>query len=143
MANLEQAMRKIRPSLRIVAPLTYYICWGYALVNILIGIGLFLLQHPAAPIAVAEILSYKEWGFIFIAIGVIGLHGLLGNRWNLTRNVLLAGILVKSIWMIALIVRSIIVPETTLITAVWIFLAYVQVLTYIFFIPKFKELEND
>jgi hypothetical protein len=94
------------------------------------------------PIAVANLLPYKIWGIIFVALGITNALGLVKNNWNLSRNMLICGLAVKSVWAIALIVRCIAIPQTIVITIVWLFFAYVQAVTYIYFIPSKYRMGN-
>ena len=134
--ELDNRLRHMRPSLFLVAPLTYCICWGYAVVNILLGVGLFEFYQPVAPIAIANILTYPQWGVLFFLAGIIGVYSLLTNRWKLAQNIQFVGVLIKSVWAIALVVRCFSEPSTLVITAIWLFLTFIQVVTYIFFVPK-------
>lgn len=126
-----------KPRLFSIAPLTASICWGFAIVNIGIGLAMSILYFnaPTVPIAVANLLSYREWGIIYAMLGFIGVFSLLTNNWKLTRNIQLAGLAVKSIWLVALIIRTISAPPSLLITMIWLFFAFVQSMVYIFFTP--------
>lgn len=129
-------LRGARPNLNVVAPLTAYICWGYVMVNALLGIGMILLyKTTVAPIAVASILNYPEWGITFLLLAAVTAYGLIKNSWKLVRNAQLFGLFLKAIWSVALIIRCIAFPQTILVTSVWLFLAYVQIGVYVHFIP--------
>jgi hypothetical protein len=82
MGAIEQQLRSVRPALRHVAPLTHAICWGYAVINIAIGFGLFFLYETRVPIAVANILSYPQWGVVFLALGAYAAYSLWTNNWS-------------------------------------------------------------
>jgi hypothetical protein len=86
-------------------------------------------------LSIASILSYPAWGALFMLTAIVGTYSLVTNNWKLCRQALILGIFLKSIWGIALIVRCIEAPQTILITAIWIFFAYIQTLTYVFFYP--------
>jgi len=144
--ELQQALKEARPKLSTVAPLTAAICWGFVVVNLILGLGMyFLYSTTISPIAVASVVSYQVWGIVLGGLGVVTAYFLLSNNWNATRQSQLAGLLLKSIWAIALVVRSFEEPRTILITAVWLFFAYVQAVTYIHFlpIPKGENHESD
>lgn len=137
MAYDVQSIHKVRPKLSLVSPLVSYICWGYAAVNVLLGLGMYFLylKNPVVPIAVANIFSYQVWGIIFAGLGIITAFGLVTNNWVVTKNTQIVGVLVKTIWLIALIIRCFISPQSILITAVWFFLTYIQVGVYLYFLP--------
>lgn len=124
-------------TLKQTAPIVYSICRGFAVVNISLGLGFIFLYKPnAASIVVANILTYQEWGIAFLITGLLTAWGLYFDDWDLTRKTQLAGITIKTIWEIALIIRSITAPTTFLIAAVWLFLAYIQSVVYIHFPHK-------
>lgn len=136
-------LNRVRPRLYEVAPLTYSICWGYAVINILLGAGLYLLYSPQVPIAVANIFSYRVWGILFAGLGFLGVYALIKNEWKVSKNILLAGLVIKAVWAIALIARSVVEPQSIVITLVWLFFAYIQAVTYIFFTPKINGDKNS
>ncbi len=139
MEDLKQALKEARPKLSEIAPLTSAICWGYVAVNLILGLGMiFIYQGTIAPISIASILSYPMWGSLFVLAAVVGGYGLLTNNWKLTRHAQLYGLALKAVWAIALIIRCFEYPQTILITAVWIFFAYIQAATYVYFLPTPK-----
>lgn len=133
--NIKAEIAAARPALSRAAPLTYAICWGFAVVNMILGLGMIFLYNAPVPIAVANILSYREWGALFLVLSLVTAYGLIKNDWHLTRNTQLAGVLIKTVWLVALIFRCISFPPTILITAVWFFFVYVQAMTYVHFVP--------
>lgn len=136
MSSLTTQLRRARPRLRVVAPLTWSICWGYVVVNLLIGVGLYLTYRPSSQILIINnVFTYQVWGIIFIALSLAKAYGLVTNRWSLVKNMLISGLLVKAFWLAALIQRSIVDPRTMLITAIWLFFAYIQAVTYVYFTP--------
>lgn len=116
-----------------IAPLTLSLCWGFAVINILLGYVLATSFETNVPLAVANILTYQQWGVLFIALGVIGAFGLITHRPFLVKNTQLASVLVKAIWEAALVIRCFIVPQSLVITLIWGCLLYVQMMVYIHF----------
>ena len=53
-------MVELSPTTARLSPLTASLCWGFAVVNVLLGIGIALLYSTPVPLAVANILSYDE-----------------------------------------------------------------------------------
>lgn len=136
-ANL---IKKARPKLSKIAPLSNAICWGYAVANLAIGIGLFFIyQGTTAPILVANIFTYPQWGIIFLSMSTLTVVALLQNNWEFTRFMQLIGLMIKGIWAIALVVMSFEFPQTILITIVWFFLLFIQAVTYIYFLPTLDK----
>lgn len=133
--ELQQAIKEARPKLSTIAPLTSAICWGYVFVNITLGLGMFFLYNTTVPLAVANIVSYQVWGILFGFLGLMTAYFLLTNNWKATRNAQLIGLMFKAVWAAALIIRCFSAPPTILITAVWVFFAYIQAVTYVHFLP--------
>jgi hypothetical protein len=139
MTNIQKQIQQARPRLRQVTPLVHWIITVYAYFNILLGISLFLAvdqsKITASLIIVNDIFSYKFWGIVFIAIGILKLFALKTNNWDLSRKSLLVGVSIKAAWALALIIRSFTSPGTFLVTIIWFALAAIQIITFIFFMP--------
>lgn len=148
---LERQIQKARPSLRIVSPLAYHIVLIFAIFNILLGISLLLsidAERFSSPLLIInKIFTFKIWGFIFIFVGLVKLYALANNDWGLTRKTLLMGVALKAAWAIALVARLIFFPSTIFITLTWLTLAFIQIVTYIYFLPpstgSYKQLRKD
>lgn len=139
MTTLEKQIKQARPSLKVVTPLVHWVITIYAYFNIIFGLSLFFAidqtKISASLLIVNDIFSYKFWGVIFIAIGIIKLFALKTNNWDLSRKSLLLGVSIKAAWAVALIVRSLTSPGTFLVSIIWVALAAIQVVTFIFFMP--------
>lgn len=145
--QLRQAIKDARPKLFQVAPLSYSLCWGYAIMNLVLGAGMYLLYRPTpagqtSPISIADIVSYQVWGVLFFLLGAVTVYTLITNHWKATRQFQLVGLLFKAIWAIALLIRCFQAPQTILITAVWLLIAYTQAALYIYFLPIPKADDN-
>lgn len=139
MTNLQREIRNARPRLRLVSPLVHWVILVMGIFNILLGISLYLAFDAArvsAPLLIVnDLFTYRFWGIVFVALGILKLYSLWANNWNLAKNSLLVGISVKAAWAIALTIRSLTSPGTLLINFIWLALAAIQVGTYIFFMP--------
>lgn len=137
--SIEKELQKARPSLRTVTPLAHAVLQIYAYFNILLGISLFFAidqsKITASLLIVNNVFSYKFWGVIFIAIGILKLYSLYTNNWNLSRKSLLVGVSIKAAWAVALIFRAFSSPGTWLVAIMWLTLALIQISTFIFFLP--------
>lgn len=122
MAELESQLNKLRPSLFEVSPLEAYFILGYGIFNIVIALFLFPVPGRIA------FLSYPEWAVIFIFLGVWMLYAIFRNKWPLARASLIAGVLVKSTLLIAVIAMG-----NWIIASVWGLLTFLQVICYVFF----------
>lgn len=140
MTEVDKIIKIIRPSLRVIAPHTYWFTIGFGTFNLLTG--LFLLGIPGlVRLELLGVLSIKVWAGVFIMMGVSSLYFILTNNWKISRNFSLIGVILKSAWWLELL--SIIIidhsPYMILIKAlflVWSLLLYLQIFTYIYFTPK-------
>lgn len=137
--ELTKKLQQARPSLRTVTPLAHWILVVFAWFNVLLGVSLLIAidqSRISSPLLIVnDIFNYRFWGVVFIAIGVLKLFALKTNNWALSRRSLLVGISIKAAWAIALIIRSLTSPGTWLITLIWLALACIQIVTFIFFMP--------
>lgn len=151
MEDLAKKIQQARPLLKTVTPLAYWIITVYAYFNILLGISLFFAvdqsKITASLLIVNNIFSYKIWGIVFITVGLFKLFALHTNNWDLSRKSLLVGVSIKAAWALALIVRSLTSPGTWLVSIIWIALAAIQIVTFIFFMPPsvatYKQRRGD
>lgn len=139
MESVKHSILAARPKLRVVSPLAYWIVLILGVFNILLGVSLFFefdaVRFTTPLLIVNEIFSYQFWGGIFTFLGVVKLYSLAANKWALARNSLIAGVLIKATWAVALIIRTIISPGTLFMGFVWVALALIQMATYVFFMP--------
>lgn len=143
MNKLAKEIEKARPKLRVVSPLAHAVVLVFGVFNILLGISLILAIYQArvsSPLLIVNnVFTYDLWGYVFIGIGLLKLYALRANKWELARKTLLVGVAVKAAWALALIIRVLISPGTVLIAMLWICLAAIQIVTYIFFMPPSTE----
>jgi len=139
-------LHDVRPSLKSVSPLTNWICLGYAFINAGIGLGLiFLLPHGRLItnlFLINKIFTFAVWGGIFLALSITMFVGKILNDWDFLRKTLLAGITIKTLWLGMLIQRTTHNPATIIWTMVWAFFLYVQIGTYIYFLPVMTGTRN-
>lgn len=150
--DLEKAIKLARPRMKAVTPLANSILTIYAFFNLFLGVSFILAldqsRLSSAPLLIVnDVFTYDFWGFVFVAIGILKLYSIKTNNWALARKSLLVGVAIKAAWAIALIVRSITSPGTWLITLMWLALAFVQIATFIFFMPpsvaSYKQRRED
>lgn len=136
-------MRAARPNLKTVSPLAYWTVLVMAIFNILLGTSFVLAldqsRITASFIIVNDVLTFKFWGFVFIAIGLIKAYSLLTNNWKLARQSLIIGVSIKAMWAVALIVRALISPGTVFVGLLWVTIALLQMGSYIWFMPQITE----
>lgn len=146
MNDLSHQLHGVRPKLSIVAPLTYWICLGYVLVNLAIGFGLYYLVERGrlqTPLFIINhIMTFQFWGIVFLMLASTMGYGLIANNWNFLRKSLVGGITIKVIWLAMLITRSFSNPAVVLWAAIWAFMLFIQIGTYIYFLPTLKGAEH-
>jgi hypothetical protein len=107
--------------------------------NIILGasflFGVDQARFTTPLLIVNDIFTFKVWGLLFIGLGILKLYSLLANKWELARQSLIVGVLVKATWAVALTIRSLVSPGTLFVNFIWIALALIQMVTYIFFMP--------
>lgn len=136
--QITSAIKEARPRLSEISPLVAKIVVGFATVNILLGAGLFTTQSKlASPLVIApNTLSFQLWGAAFFILGVFMAYVYIRNDWNKIRKSFIVGLIFKLTWFGALLIRyfSGEYNNPTLLV-VWLFFAYVQMVTFIHFMP--------
>lgn len=139
MNEIHNKILHARPNLRNVSPLAYWIVLILGLFNIVLGVSLFFAldssRFSSPLLIVNEVLTFHVWGVIFILLGLTKIWSLISNNWKLAKNTLIVGVIIKASWAIALTIRTLISPGTMFINIIWITLALIQTVTYIFFMP--------
>ena len=151
MTSNEKQIRMARPKLKVVSPLAYWTVIVMAVFNILLGASfLFLvdLSRFSAPlIIVNDLLTFRFWGIVFIAIGLLKLYSIITNNWKLARQSLIIGVSIKAAWMVALIFRVIVSPGTFFLSLLWATVALLQMGAYVWFMPpamgSFKQTKKE
>ena len=143
MSSIKHQLTDLRPSLRKIAPLSWWITVCYVFMNFIIGatfIAAFDQNRVVADLLIVnQFTSYRFWGIAFIALGAFQLTALYMNNWKLTKKSLLSGVLIKTTWAIALCLRALVSSGTLLIALPWITLALIQMVTVIFFLPPLYD----
>ena len=137
--KLVDQIRAARPSLRLVSPISYWFVILMGVFNVLLGIAFITslseLTNDLALRAVSKIIPFDMWGFLFILLGVAKLYSIITNSWSIARYSLLAGVLLKSVWAVALVIRSFYEEDCLLTTYMWISMAITLIICYIYFLP--------
>lgn len=139
MNETEKNIQHARPSLRIVSPLAYWIVFILGFFNLILGFTLFFAfdspRFSSSLLIVNSLFTFKFWGIAFFTLGVLKLMALFKNNWHWARNTLITGVVLKSTWAIALTIRTFVSPGTIFLDLIWVTLALLQAVTYIFFMP--------
>lgn len=132
MRNIDKRLREIRPSLRLVAPLTYYISWGFAVFNILAGLS--LVNFPQTKFLIVGAVDLRVWAALFIFLGTSFTYSLVMNDWRTVRILHLGGVVIKTAWLMELIARAV-VGRSFILVFIWLLLLYLQAVTFRYFTP--------
>lgn len=141
MSDIKKMIKEVRPKLKVVSPLAAAIMFGYGVINLFLGIGLFFYVNPSPDSEFAVITPYtpfEVWGVIFFLIGLFKLFTYYRNDWVNMRRSLILGVLIKSIWFFALFIRWL-DGSSIILLVVWGFFMYVQIVTFRHFIPNVKQ----
>lgn len=139
MTQIQNEIRKARPRLKAVAPLSHWIVVIFASLNLVLGLGLFFAidqrRVTASFIIVNDVFNFHFWGVLFTCLGVFMFYALRVNDWSYIKKAFVLGVCIKASWALALIVRVLISPGSIMITSLWVALACIQIATYIYFVP--------
>lgn len=140
MSEIDKVLSDIRPKLRHVSPMTFWFSTGFAIFNILIGVGL-LKANILITLKVAGILSLKVWGLIFLILGILMVYSLAINSWSMIKSLNSLGIGLKLAWWIELLSQLISgTSKTPFLLIIWSLLLFFQLVVFIYFTP---EKENN
>lgn len=140
MTTIKQQIRQARPKLKDVSPLAAAIVVGFGIMNIVLGLGLITSRVRTVDLMIInQFTTYEVWGVIFAAVGLASLIGFAVNSWKTMRVMLVIGVFLKMWWLAALAIRLFAGHyDNILFLSLWGMLAFVQVMTYIHFIPARK-----
>jgi len=123
-----------RPGLRRVNPPAFWFSAGFAVLNVILGIGVFLWEPTLFPVIAPNELVLHVWSGFFVLLGLGMMFSIATRRWDQIRYLMMAGMFSKVLWTIASLYR--VNEGGTLIMAVfWSALGYFQALAIIFFFP--------
>ena len=144
-SKLDRELQHARPKLKVVSPLAHWVVVIMAIFNLCLGTSfLFAIDQnrvSASLLIVNDILTYKFWGIVFIAIGLIKLYAIFSNNWKLARNSLFLGVSVKAAWTVALTIRTFVSPGTVFLNVLWVTVALLQMGAYVWFLPPAEKVE--
>ena len=139
MTDIEKTIKQIRPSLRDVAPQTFWFSIGFSLFNIIIGFALYNLSILFT-LNLVGIIPLKVWGLIFLTQGLIMSYSLVVNDWKLTRIMHAGGILMKSAWWLELVAVTI-SGRSAFLLYIWSLLLFLQIIVWIYFTPRISNVQ--
>lgn len=128
---LRKRLREARPNIVEIFPVIHYLVIGFGIFNTVLGVTMLIWGNRDLSIITPYTPSWA-WAVVFLIIGIAMLTALFINSWKGVRTLLLVGILVKTIWGYALIFSP---DGVSVIVPMWLFIAYIQIMTYVLFTP--------
>lgn len=152
--ELKKQIAKARPSLKMVSPVSYWFIMLMGLFNLFIGSAFLFALDPNTDDptfrAITQFIPFGVWGILFMILGMLKLYSLFKNNWVMARYTLLAGVVLKSGWAVALTIRTFNHYDNAFLNATWVALAITQIICYIYFLPPTEphkpngeEVENE
>lgn len=145
---MKNQLRQARPSLRLASPLTFWICVGFAVVNIFLAIVIFTQPDTSHLALYFSIFTPRFYGSLFLLQVIIISISLLMNSWKYTRLALGMGLFIKAFYAYSLIelgLRTGLIHSLA-ITSLWLFITWVQFCTIVYFAVPFihaKDARNE
>lgn len=137
MNDINQTLKDLRPSLRKVAPQTFWFSIGFGIFNTIIGVALFNL-NILVRLKVVGVVPIKLWGIVFLVHGLTMLASVLANNWRLTRSMHLVGIAIKTAWWLEML-TVFIAGSSPFLLYIWSLLLFLQVIVCIYFTPRMRR----
>ncbi len=97
-------IHRIRPSLKVIAPLTFNNVIMFIWLNFFLALALYSQSPNPSLVIVGSASRSYMWSGVFVILGLGHLYGLLANNWRVIRTFLAAGLFVKLIFTYALLV---------------------------------------
>ena len=145
--ELVKELKEARPSLRAVSPVSYWFIILMGIFNLILGAAFIFaadgLELDSTLQAVVAIVPVWAWALLFTGLGFLKLYAVIVNNWTLARYSLLVGVMLKSGWAVALIIKTLSVPDNIFLSLTWVTISLVQMLCYIHFLPPSEPRKLD
>lgn len=128
-------------TLAVVDPFMSKIITGFAWLNIVLGILLYISSARTLEFFIVNnIFTPQIWGIIFFIIGISLLFSYIFNIWKAMRGLMLLGFTIKLFWLLALLVRQIqSFDSNSFLIVLFFMLAYLQFWAYVHFPESVKR----
>lgn len=137
-------IRKARPSLALVSPLTFWLCIGYVGLNFALGYVVYTVPDISG-LAIYKIFNQHLLGGAFALSAMILLLSLILNSWRSIRFILGTSLFIKSLYAYSLIDLGIRYGFENLngVIAIWMFITWTQFCLIVFFAPPLLNGKNN
>lgn len=145
--KLARELKEARPGLRSVSPVSYWFILIMGIFNLILGAS-FILAIDGAKLdetlnVITAIVPIWAWAVLFSGLGFLKLYALAANNWTLARYSLLTGVMLKSGWAVALMIRTLEIPDNIFLSLTWVTISLVQMICYIHFLPPSEPRKLD
>jgi hypothetical protein len=134
MSDISHTIKQIRPSLRDVAPQTFWFSIGFGIFNTVLGIALYKATILYT-LKLVGVIPIKAWALIFLVHGLAMLGSLVVNNWKMTRILHAVGVFLKSAWWLELLAATI-TSRSIFLLYIWSLLLFLQIIVWIYFTPR-------
>lgn len=145
MLRFNRQVRKARPNLWVVAPLTFWIVCGFILFNFAIAYTIHLVGGYSGLVIINKVLTPDFWASVFIFLGLLPAFGIAVNSWSLVKKAMILGLFVKSLFMYALVIETsrfgFAAVGSSLV--LWAFIMHIQAGVVIHFLPNGHTLRDS
>lgn len=130
-------LRKVRPPLAVIAPLTHKIVLGFIVFNAWIAYTI-AVQVSLPDTIVHGIFNRVFWTVAFGLVATGLLVGVRLNDWTLIRWSMIVGLFEKAVWAYALAALAFQYGFDSVrgVLGLWLFAAWVQLVVVIYFTPN-------
>lgn len=134
MTNIDKRLKEIRPSLKQIAPQTYWSSIGFGLFNVIIGLAL-ITNNVLVTLHVVGIIPLNIWGVIFLIHGMLMLFAIATNSWKMARVMHSIAIVIKGAWWCELL-AIVLTGKGAILLYIWSLLLFLQITIYYYFTPR-------
>lgn len=136
-SGIEQTIRQIKPSLRQIAPYTFWSSIGFGLFNLVVGI-LLIDSQIFKSLQLLSFIPMWFWASVFMAHGAAMLLTLITNDWHITRKLHIVGVAIKSGWWLEILAATV-AGFSPFLLCVWSLLIFLQVIISMYFTPRLRR----
>ncbi len=137
MSKFRAEIRKARPRLYTIAPLTFWVLCCFVVLNAWLGLSFFLPPDTVIPPIENHVMTDNFWGIIYMIMAASLGWGIMSKNWELAKYSMVFGLFIKSIFLYALLVIGIQrgFVGTFPVTGLWVFAVLIQLGAVIYFAP--------
>jgi len=97
MEHFKAELKRARPHLHTVAPLTFWVLVCFVIFNIWIGIALWILPSPSLPFIENSVIGNHAYAYAFWFVAFLLAWAIASKNWELGRRSMMGGLFLKSV----------------------------------------------